>query len=223
MRHHIHVATEVASTCDRATLANGLETLGLTHDEVMGGVEGLPDSQQLCHATDLHMTLKVGSWEESERVIDQVDQLMLSSGAVGYYHTERAEDKVLLTPAWPGWTLRSPFPACPFKASYRDVNKEWDLHGSVREQDLSDVFKDYLLDMGMYFIRRRKPDGIYSIFTIQGISSAAEGRQLFQALVGWWAICHGPAVSLQWEVTSRMKRYGTPSIVPPTIEAVSWR
>jgi hypothetical protein len=224
MRHHIHVATQVDAACNRQALVNGLEALGLIHDEVMGGVEGLPDSNQICHATDLHMTLKVASHEESKIIVGQVDQLMLSTGTVGYYHTERAEDKVLLTHAWPGWTLRSPFPARPFKASYRDTNKEWDLHGSVAEDDLDENFKGYLLDMGMYFIRRQKPDGkIYSIFTIQGISPPTEGRQLFQKLVGWWAACHGPTVSLQWEVTSHMKRYGIPSIVPPTVEAVSWR
>lgn len=223
MRHHVHVATQPAG--DREVLRKGLEALGLAHDEVLGGVEGLPDSGQICHATDLHMTAKVASWQESERLADQVGQLMRSTEAVGYLHTERAEDKVLLTPAWEGWTIRSPFPAHPFAASYNEANKAWDLHGSVAEDELKPDFKKYLLDQGMYFIRRQKPDAkIYSIFTIQGLSSAEkDGRQLFQALVGWWAVCRGPTVSLQWEVTSRMERYNNPSIVPPTIERVSWR
>ncbi len=227
-RFHVHVATQVGG--NRNELLAGLEDLGFAHDVVLGGVEGLPDSQQICHMTDLHMTLKVETVEESSRIADLVDQLMRKTETIGYFHTERCENKLPVDSAFKvnNWRPNShrPFPAHVFRSAYRPMmNKTWDLHGSVAEDELPLRLKKYLLDQGMYFIRREKPDGkIYTIFTIQGVSPDSEGLELFQRLVGWWASIEGPKVVLQWESTLRMAQYGQGlKIVPPTIERVEWR
>jgi hypothetical protein len=194
----------------------------------MGGVEGLPDSQQLCHMTDLHMTLKVGTVGKANQMAGLIDQLMRRTGAIGYFHTERCENKLLVDSAFQTENWRpNPhrhFPAHVFQSAYGPANKTWDLHGSVAENELWSSLKKYLLDQGMYFIRRQKPDGkIYTIFTIQGTSPQSDGLKLFQRLVGWWASIEGPKCSLQWESTLQMRRYGSPLIVPPTIERIGWR
>src|SRR5262249_51845231 len=99
-------------------------------------------------------------------------------------------------------------------------------HIAIPLDQFPERLKQILGASGMYSIdllkMRNGIERVFRVFTIQGISSPAEGQNLFASLHHWFSKSNVPHVEMKQETYVGMIRVGNPSIVPPTIECVDF-
>ncbi len=232
MKIDLHVATQGSQNKE---LEQTLQSLGLNPDAMIDRhVTFLGDvAISACPLIGLHMTKKYDALSlaeaRSESAYDMamVRQKLIESGDVGYAHLEvtlpgcdmtiKSQSPMRLTPPWP---------VAKFEPTFSAKNKKWDIHVAIPLDTLTAELEATLCNSGMYYIELLKiRDGVeckFRIYTIQGLSTPTEGRQLFNALCDWFYDVSARHVEIKQETYIDMFRVGDPEIVPPTIESVAF-
>jgi len=225
--YDIHVATEGGSA---EAVRVGLSTLGFKDDNL--SKQGLTFNSKTaqyyssCPLIDIHVSRKISVRQELLIIQKQVINLMEKYGAIGYIHSEwTREDKTIDNRSEAVVGIK-PLPFRTLYAEPRDTQKKWDLHVSVKESELTDNLKSVLLDGGLYYLSRWKGSKgsleEYAVFTVQGINRVSEGKKLFDQLITWLGDTCACEYSIKLEVTTFMRTFNSPSLIPPTINEIIW-
>lgn len=228
MKYDMHVASEGG---DSASLGAGLAKLGFKDDNL--AQQGLTFDEETakhyksCPIIDIHASKKVATIEELRELGNRVHQIMVETGAVGYWHGESvAEDEHIESPI-KAFRIE-PLPFRRLISRPRNKEKVWDIHLAIQEALLVKELRDTLIGGGLYYLSRWKQlPGMsererFAVFTVQGISPATEGQRFYTELCGWLRKVAAPSCDIKLEITTAMKLYLSPKAVPPTIEFIEW-
>lgn len=220
----IHVAAEGG---DVAALAEALRTLGF-EDDNLASREMFFDSEtaryyEACPLIAVHVSRKCRDRVEQESLAAEVDATACATGAVGYGHSEYARKRVGVTETDGSDFLPTPLPFRRLTPRPRPKAKKWDIHIRWDLDKSPDELLEALVEQGgFYYLIRWREGRKVVVPTIQGINSPAEGLRLFDATCGWLQAVGAPPFDAKFEITRRMEIWGSPRLVPPTIEAIEW-
>ncbi len=227
MKFDMHVATEGSN--ERTPFVKALERMDFTHDLLIERhvtfLKNVPVSS--CPLIGVHMTKKYAEPSSIEGDLECVQYLMTQHGQVGYAHAEVASKDITLIAQEP-FQIARPWPLNRLEGEIRPENKKWDLHIAIptdtMPQELEEILRyEY---SGLYSIQlRKKRDGkekIFTVYTMQGISSPEDGRRLHRVLRDWFEDVNAPHIEMKQETYIGMFRVGDPKIVPPTVSEVHY-
>lgn len=221
--YDIHVATDAGG--NSTALRQELLRLGFTDDKLVhrGLTFNTSTGQHYtaCPLIDIHVSKKTSSVVELRRLQAIVDSLLRNSGCSGYWHSEYTELDVTMVGS-AGTTRRLP-PFKPMNVRPRDQQKVWDLHVAMVSDNVSSWLSAVLLEHGMYSIKRIKPIGNVTVWTLQGVSGLAEGREFARRLLWWLCSIEAPDFDFKFEITLDMSLISGPALVPPTVKNIVWR
>ena len=232
MTFDIHIATEGTQN---AALKQKLVALGFKDDDMAERHVTFDKKTGLfytsCPLIGIHMSRKFATSDCRPvfAVAKQLERLMNTVGAkeTGYLHAEREWQDTVINPASKRFNPQVPFPCGYLKSRPRAKNKKWDIHIAIKKNELPKSLKDMLMSHGFYFIvlwkTREGKREQHVIFTIQGVSNAKDGLELFKRMQDWFMAAGGPRVEMKLEVTNVMKRFNNPMVVPPTVTEVKFR
>lgn len=184
-----------------------------------------------CPIIEIHVSKHPKSKKEIVSGLKEIDELMEKYDKVaGYAHGEVRKYDVLFESNYKFnphlWRLKT------FSSQIRSegTEKKWDIHATVPRAFLEEYpqANDILAEeAGFYYIdvkkRRNDTDGIYRVYTIQGVNEIKEGEKVFDVFLDWARKSKIPRVEMCLEKTVRVHRYNSPEIVPPTIDRVDFR
>lgn len=219
----LHVAAEGG---DIEALKIGLSELGFVDDNL--------SSQQLffdaetaryyeaCPIIAVHVSRKFGDSVEQRNVEKKVDALMRSSGSIGYWHSEFVMERVRIESNRP-FALK-PLPFAKLRSRPRlDRKKIWDAHFRLDLDETPKELLEVLVEYGgLYYLIRWREGKKVVVPTMQGVNSRPEGKRLFDGICQWLEDVGAPPVDAKFEITTAMEIYGSPRLVPPTIETIEW-
>ncbi len=231
MKVDLHVATEGA---EDSVLETCLHEIGLHSDELVDRHVTFVDdiAMSSCPLIGLHMTKKYDEFTPDEAIatarhdIAIVKNLLEEHKQVGYAHMEMTLPEFDVTLKSTRLAQYKPWPVKRFEPTFRADNKKWDIHIAIPVDMLDDQLSKVFYQSGMYYIELKKVrsgvEKTFRIYTIQSVSPAADGRQLFNVLKQWFEDCRVPHVEMKYEIYMDMFRTGAPHIVPPTVDRVEY-
>ncbi len=225
--YDIHIATEAG---DSELVGMRLNELGFTDDNLAErGLIFDPETAQhyaTCPLIVVHASRKTQDYAALRGLEAKVHQIMVESGATGYWHSECTLQDARIESSQP-FSLK-PLPFSRLLSRPRDTEKVWDIHLAIQESQLPRGLRDVLIENGIYYLSRWKKGAEetpqkFAVFTVQGINHIQEGRRFYAVLGDWLVSVGAPLATMKLELTTAMRLYNAPSAVPPTIEAISWR
>lgn len=224
--YDIHLATEAG---DSELVDARLKELEFTDDNLAErGLIFDPETAQhyaTCPLIAVHASKKTRDYAVLRDLEHKIDQVMVESGATGYWHSECTLEDIRLESQQP-FGLR-PLPFARLLSRPRDAKKVWDIHLAIQESHLPQTLRDVLIENGIYYLSRWKKGAggtpeRFAVFTVQGINHIQEGRRFYTELGNWLVAIGAPPSTMKLELTTAMQLYNSPSAVPPTVEAISW-
>jgi hypothetical protein len=239
MKNDLHFAAQAADKEGRQQIEELkrelLEKRGFKDDTLAFAGAVFPEGQEpfsmSCPIIEIHVSKHPPTKTEIGSGLRELNNLMKKYNLVsGYAHGEKrlydvtfeADDRFSPSP----WRLEK------FQSKIRreGIEKKWDIHATVprdfvyNNPKVNSILKD---DAGFYFIDVKKIrngiEGIYRVYTIQGVNNTNEGEIVFDAFFDWAKKSKFPRLELCLEKTIQVCRYNNPQIVPPTIDKVRIR
>ena len=224
LEFEIHFAAELGTI--PPALASGIYGMGFHDDRLVGrGVVFSPNdplSAVSCPLVGMHVTWDCFDRDEYVQQRDAFAELLRfhGEGCIGYAHAEVIKPDWDIDVEYKPFDSAIPYPLEPFEAQSRDQPKTWDIHISADADRLDPRLCEVLGERArMYYIDVMKASGrVVRVFTIQGIGSIHEGRELFRILGEYVTAAGGVQGAIKYEETCFWATYGNPQIVPPVID-----